>query len=135
MSYPGWPREMSVSTCRGYLFRARRPALVFWYRHSLDALVARWTLVRVIRGMLLLNDGKPIPNPKHFHLEGPRVLEPDAGRNVIKVFSASHRSSRHLMLVPLVVVAAIAFLAIHLGLVDAFWRGFCAGLSGRTADL
>jgi uncharacterized membrane protein len=38
------------------------PLLIWWFV---------WTLIRVVRGMLLLNDGKPIPNPKSFLLGGP----------------------------------------------------------------
>ena len=35
------------------------PLLIWWFI---------WTLLRVTRGMLLLNDGKPVPNPRSIWL-------------------------------------------------------------------
>lgn len=96
-----------------------------------------WTLLRVIRGMLLLNDGKPIPNPKSILFGGSETARDrvSSGAAVSQSLPAPPQPSGHSMLVLLVVAVMIAFLALQLGLVDAFWRGFWAGLDGRTDDL
>jgi hypothetical protein len=96
-----------------------------------------WTLLRVIRGMLLLNDGKSIPNPKSLLFGGSEIAgdRVSSGAAVNQSLPAPPQPSGHSMLVLLVVAVILTFLALQLGLVDAFWRGFWAGLDGRTDDL
>ena len=108
--------------CLFWYFIIGVPLLLWW---------GAWTLVRVIRGMLLLNDGKPIPNPKSLLFGGTEdpsneISSPDGAGGVV---TSSKRFERRAMFVLLVAVVVISILALELGLVEAFWRGFVAGLT------
>jgi uncharacterized membrane protein len=92
-----------------------------------------WTFVRVIRGMLLLNDGKPIPNPKSFMFGGSEdsstvISSTDSARRVVAVPNSER------LFVLLVAVVLLSLLALELGLVPSFWRGFVAGLTDTISD-
>ncbi len=93
-----------------------------------------WTLIRVIRGMLLLNEGKPIPNSTSLLFGGTEdlsnaTLQTDVTHGVaVDPRPAEWRS----MLVLLAGTAVLSVLAVELGLVEPFWRGFFEGLNGSN---
>jgi uncharacterized membrane protein len=93
-----------------------------------------WTLIRAIRGMLLLNDGKSIPDPKSLLFGGTddpsKVISPTDV--TYGVATNPKQSEGRSMLVLLVVAGVISVLALELGLVEPFWRGFFDGLTGTN---
>jgi uncharacterized membrane protein len=100
------------------------PLLLWW---------GAWTLIRVIRGMLLLNDGKPIPNPKSLLFGGSESLSKLAlSSDDIGGVTTTNSSSIRSMLVLLAAVVVLSIVALELGMVEAFWRGFVAGLAGSN---
>ena len=114
-----------VLGCLLWYFIIGIPLLLWW---------GAWTLVRVIRGMLLLNDGKPVANPKSFLFGGSERPPSEILSSVTtgQLATNTNQSSRRSMLVLLIVAIVLAFLALELGLVESFWRGFLAGLTGEN---
>lgn len=82
-----------------------------------------WTLLRVIRGVLLLNQRKPIPNPKSLLFGGSETLAHANG-----VVTGSQRSPMRWIL-PLVCIGVVLLVLFELGMIEEFWHGFAAGLA------
>lgn len=84
-----------------------------------------WTLIRVVRGMLLLNDGRPIPNPKSFLFGGSEHLM--NGTTAVDGESAA----RSMLIVLLILAAVLGVLIFGFDLVGPIRQGYLDGLVGR----
>jgi uncharacterized membrane protein len=83
-----------------------------------------WTLIRVIRGLPVLNERMPIPNPKSLLFGGSAIVLQAGG------LATSSKRSPMLWILPLIGVGAVLLVLFALGVFDAFWRGFAAEIGG-----